>query len=228
MTRSVTAVAGGAVGGLLVDAIGAGQRDRGRQRHVRSQRARARADARRCRVRGRSASGSLHELAVGWREVRARRWVWMTILNASLFLMLYVAPFEVIGPIVSRESLGGAIAWGADQRQLRGRHGGRRSRLDVHPPAAARVLCLVDLPGHELRAAAARPCRAGGRSSARAYALDGVAVGVFVAVWETTLQREIPSQVLSRVSAWDWMGSLAGMPLGFALTGPPLAVIGER
>jgi hypothetical protein len=54
----------------------------------------------------------VHELAVGWREVRSRRWVWMAILNASLFLMLYVAPFEVIGPIVSRESLGGPIAWG--------------------------------------------------------------------------------------------------------------------
>jgi hypothetical protein len=30
------------------------------------------------------------------------------------------------------------------------------------------------------------------------------------------------------VSAWDWMGSLAGMPLGFALTGPLLALVGER
>jgi hypothetical protein len=41
-------------------------------------------------------------------------------------------------------------------------------------------------------------------------------------------EREIPAQVLSRVSAWDWMGSLAGMPLGFALTGPLLALTGER
>ena len=34
--------------------------------------------------------------------------------------------------------------------------------------------------------------------------------------------------MLSRVSAWDWMGSLAGMPLGFALTGPLLVLAGER
>src|SRR5207247_1455470 len=53
-----------------------------------------------------------HELAVGWREVRSRRWVWMTILNVSLALMLYVAPFDVVGPIVAKDSLGGATAWG--------------------------------------------------------------------------------------------------------------------
>ena len=34
--------------------------------------------------------------------------------------------------------------------------------------------------------------------------------------------------MLSRVSAWDWMGSIVGMPIGLALTGPALALIGER
>jgi hypothetical protein len=48
---------------------------------------------------------------------------------------------------------------------------------------------------------------------------EGVAVGLFLAVWEGALQRRIPNDKLSRVSAWDWMSALAGMPLGFVLAG---------
>ena len=32
-------------------------------------------------------------------------------------------------------------------------------------------------------------------------------MGVFGAVWQTTLQQHVPEEALSRVSAWDWMGS---------------------
>ena len=38
--------------------------------------------------------------------------------------------------------------------------------------------------------------------------------------WETALARHIPPSALSRVSAWDWMGSLALLPLGYLLAGP--------
>jgi hypothetical protein len=45
-------------------------------------------------------------------------------------------------------------------------------------------------------------------------------------LWETTLQRHIPAAVLSRVSAYDWFGSLAFAPIGYALAGPVGAWIG--
>jgi len=40
--------------------------------------------------------------------------------------------------------------------------------------------------------------------------------------------RHIPAHALSRVSAYDWMGSLALLPLGFALAGPLASVLGAR
>ena len=46
--------------------------------------------------------------------------------------------------------------------------------------------------------------------------------------WETALARHIPPRALSRVSAWDWMGSLALLPLGFLLAGPLAAAFGAR
>jgi MFS family permease len=61
---------------------------------------------------------------------------------------------------------------------------------------------------------------------ALAQATGGVGMGVFGAVWQTTLQQQVPEEALSRVSAWDWMGSFAFYPLGFILAGPVSGAIG--
>jgi hypothetical protein len=62
-----------------------------------------------------------------------------------------------------------------------------------------------------------------------------LAVGTFIAgaglmlgdaVWESTLQRNIPAESLSRVSSYDWLGSLALQPIGLAMWGPIAAGIG--
>ena len=46
--------------------------------------------------------------------------------------------------------------------------------------------------------------------------------------WETALARHIPPHALSRVSAWDWMGSLALLPLGYLIAGPLARAFGAR
>ena len=50
---------------------------------------------------------------------------------------------------------------------------------------------------------------------------------IFNALWETTLQANIPDAALSRVSAYDWFGSLAFRPVGLVLVGPIAAAIGD-
>jgi hypothetical protein len=45
-------------------------------------------------------------------------------------------------------------------------------------------------------------------------------------VWESLLQRNVPIESLSRVSAYDWLGSLAGQPVGLAIWGPIAALAG--
>jgi MFS family permease len=49
---------------------------------------------------------------------------------------------------------------------------------------------------------------------------------LFNTLWETTLQQHIPPASLSRVSAYDWFGSLLLDPLGLALAGVVAAGIG--
>jgi hypothetical protein len=39
-------------------------------------------------------------------------------------------------------------------------------------------------------------------------------------IWFTTFQRHVPDHLMSRLSSFDWFGSVALNPLGYALVGP--------
>jgi MFS family permease len=59
-------------------------------------------------------------------------------------------------------------------------------------------------------------------------AATGFGFALMVIWWETALARHIPARALSRVSSYDWMGSLALLPLGYALAGPLANAFGAR
>ena len=164
------------------------------------------------------------ELRDGYREVRSRTWVWATVLRFSIS-NLAIAPLFVLGPFVAEESLGGATAWG-----LIGTAGGIGAVLG---DAAA------------LRCRPCRPLLVGGLAAslwalepallARPFPTAVIAVaaalgfggsGFSNALWFTALQERIPRRALSRVSSYDWLGSIAFQPAGFALAGPLAAAIG--
>jgi hypothetical protein len=63
---------------------------------------------------------------------------------------------------------------------------------------------------------------------ALAAAVGGIGLASFGAPWDTTLQHEIPIDLLSRISAYDWFGSVVSLPLGYALVGPLAAALGVR
>jgi MFS family permease len=48
----------------------------------------------------------------------------------------------------------------------------------------------------------------------------GLGFEIFGVLWSSALQRYIPADRLSRVSAYDSLGSFAFMPIGLALAGP--------
>ncbi|MFE0802730.1 hypothetical protein [Streptomyces sp. NPDC058812] len=54
----------------------------------------------------------------------------------------------------------------------------------------------------------------------------GVASDVFGVLRATTIQRQVPEQALSRVSSYDWFGSLAFAPLGLLVAWPVAAAVG--
>jgi hypothetical protein len=166
----------------------------------------------------------LSELRDGWSEFRARDWVWGIVLSASLANML-AAGYQVLGPIVAARSLGGAGAWAtiASAFGIGSLLGGIFIlRRPVHRPLLFGQLAVAIgvLPWILLALPAAT-----GVIAAGAF-LAGAGVMTFNALWEATLQTEIPAASLSRVSAYDWLGSLALNPFGTALVGPLAAGLG--
>ena len=63
-----------------------------------------------------------------------------------------------------------------------------------------------------------------------AIAAVGFFVGMGFALGEnlyvTAFQRNLPEHALSRISSYDWFGSVALNPIGYALIGPVAAAIG--
>jgi hypothetical protein len=166
----------------------------------------------------------VRELRDGWREFRARDWVWGIVLGSGLANML-AAGWQVLGPIQAQRELGGAAAWAAIATafgvgSVLG--GALILRRRVERPLLVGVLAVVMLPVPWALIAIAAPTAL----IAAAALISGGGLMVFNALWETTLQAEIPPESLSRVSAYDWLGSFAFNPVGAALVGPIAAGVG--
>lgn len=166
----------------------------------------------------------LADLRDGWRELRARTWAW-TVVGAFAIINLLVAPFYVLGPLVAKRELGGAAAWaGILAARGAGEVLGALVALQIRPARPLRMAVLACGLGFipTMLLAAGAPAVVIGAAAV----LSGAGVMVFNTLWETTMQSHIPPAALSRVSAYDWFGSLTFQPLGFALAGPVAARIG--
>jgi predicted MFS family arabinose efflux permease len=166
----------------------------------------------------------LADLQEGWREFTARTWVWVIVVAASVGNMMS-SVFIVLGALISKDSLGGPLAWTAiiASMGIGSLIGGFVAlRVHVKHPLSfgSTLLGLLVLPMSLLALHAPVVLIAAGAL------LSGGSSMIFNALWETALQKHIPPAALSRVSAYDWFGSLAFQPLGLVLAGPAAAAIG--
>jgi MFS family permease len=169
-------------------------------------------------------SSFVADLRAGWGAFRSRRWVWTFVVYFTIVNVLWGA-WSALGPVVADRDLGGAAAWGAVLAAMgAGALAGSLVATRVKPRRPLMLAALADglfaLPLAFLAAAPPLPLIACGAL------LAGAGMALSISVWESTLQRHIPGESLSRVSSYDWFGSLAFAPLGLAIWGPVAAVIG--
>jgi MFS family permease len=164
------------------------------------------------------------DLLDGWHEFVARTWVWLTVLSASLGNMMS-SVWLVLAATWIKQGHGGAGAWtvilvvsaagalvaGATALRTKPRRPLFLASIVVVPNAAPIILLALKLPWETLVVAAL---------------VTGFGNMLFNTLWETALQQHIPPASLSRVSAYDWFGSLLCQPLGLALAGVLAAAIG--
>jgi MFS family permease len=170
------------------------------------------------------APNMLRELAEGWSEFVSHRWLWAIVVAAGIGNMAWITG-NVYGPIVAKQSLGGAAAWGAI------------AACEAAGLLLGGFLLLRYRPGRPLfvgtaaLAAGALPLLflADWRwtpAIAAAFLLAGVSLEVFNTTWTTVLQEHIPLEKLSRVTSYDALGSFVFIPLGLSLAGPVADAIG--
>jgi hypothetical protein len=224
LSRSVALVAGPTIAGLLVAGVGPGW-----VFAIDAATFAVSGGSLACLRLPRSATGSpratvLMELRGGWREVRSRTWVWATVVRFSIS-NLAITPLFVLGPFVAQESLGGATAWG-----LIGTAAGIGAVLGDAAALRLRPCRPLLVGGLAASLWALEPALLARPSPTAVIAVAGAlgfgASGFSNALWFTALQQRIPREALSRVSSYDWLGSIAFQPAGFALAGPLAVAIG--
>lgn len=170
-------------------------------------------------------SSVVADLRAGWREFISRPWVVAIIASFGLFQLTYFPALLVLGPTVAKDQLGGAAGWGAIIAvEAVGAVVGGLVALRVRVSRPLVVSELVVIPSGFLLFALAVPL------PVVAIAAVGFFVGMGFALGEnlyvTAFQRNLPEHALSRISSYDWFGSVALNPIGYALIGPVAAAIG--
>ncbi len=167
------------------------------------------------------------DLRLGWREFTSHTWLWVIVIQFSLIVAAGEAVFGLIGPAVAREQLGGAVSWGfiASGFGLGTLMGGVIA-MRIRPKYPMRfATCLVlFFAGVDLTLAVPLPVFV----IATAAFVSGFAGQIFAVIWYTTLQQRVPGHMLSRVSAYDHLGSIVLAPLGIVIGGILFETVGYR
>jgi MFS family permease len=161
----------------------------------------------------------LAELAEGFREVRSRAWLWVTVVVFALAVPLGYAPLYVLGPTLAEETYDSSAVFGV---------------VTAAYGAGALAGALIGFrwrPRHPMRAAflviAVWPVMLVAFATGVTVVLvvplavgTGIGFALFDVFWNTTMAEQIPPHALSRASAWEWMGSLILLPVGYLAAGP--------
>lgn len=172
-------------------------------------------------------AGVLAELRGGWQQVRARRWVWVTIAVFTGSILCVYAQWYALAPNIARTLYGSAGVFGLLESLAGvGAVIGAVVALRWRPrhPLFSGLLMVLSWPVNDLLFALGAPVAAVGATSL----VVGFGFSLLMIWWETALAQHIPPSALSRVSAWDWMGSLALLPIGYLLAGPLADAFGAR
>jgi len=170
-------------------------------------------------------SSLLRDLREGWSEFRSHTWLWVTVAQFGVVLMAWYGAFGVLGPVVAKAHLGGPAAWGAiTAAESVGLIAGGMLSLRFTPRRPVRSVAIIgaSLALAPLSLAMLWPLPL---VCLTAFGL-GIATEIMMVQWTVVMARNIPADMLARVSGYDLLGSVMAMPAGALIAGPLAAAIG--
>jgi MFS family permease len=174
---------------------------------------------------GETQPNMLAELREGWAEFRSHTWLWVVVAQFCVVMMCWYGAFQVLGPVVAREHLGGPAAWGAiTAADSFGLIAGGLISLRFTPRRPTMFVVLIG------GSVAISPLSLAMVLPLPAVCVASFGLGVFIEMmmvqWTVTMARNIPPDMLARVSSYDVLGSVMAMPAGALIAGPLGAAIG--
>jgi MFS family permease len=169
----------------------------------------------------------LAELRGGLREVTSREWMWVSLVQWSVFNFCISGGVFVLGPVLAAQRLGGALAWSA----VIGVHSvgflvGSLLVIRVNPrrPMRTATVWTLGLVTPVLTLALGAPLWL----FALAMFLTGICMTVGEVLTNAVTMTQIPEEALSRAGAYQSLASMVLVPSGFAAVGPISDLFGVR
>ncbi|MFD5783368.1 MFS transporter [Streptomyces sp. NPDC126933] len=168
----------------------------------------------------------LHELIGGWREFRARPWLWGVIAVWSVYGITVLGPITPLEAVVVTERHSSAMFGLMMTVNGAGNAVGGLLAMRLRPgrPLFAGTFALFGVIANVLVLAYDVPVPL----LAAGFFTGGVSLAFWLVMWSTTVQTQIPNEALNRLHAYDVAGSLIMLAVGRALAGPVAEAVGLR
>ncbi|MEV4415845.1 MFS transporter [Catellatospora sp. NPDC049609] len=176
------------------------------------------------RVARRGVASMRHDLREGWHEFRSRSWMWSVILIWIVFGITVFGPIIPLGSGLIAGYLGESAYGWAMSAMGGGTVLGGLVAMRVRPsrPLAAGATGLFGFALIPLSISVPAPLPL----LLVAHAIGGASWAFWSVMWATSIQTQVPRDVLNRVSAYEVAGSVSGVPIGQVLAGPIAVLIG--
>ncbi|MBB4947427.1 MFS family permease [Kitasatospora gansuensis] len=163
-------------------------------------------------------------LVVGWHEFRSRSWLWGVILVWLFFTVLGWGPLLPVTSGLVIPEYGDSVyfllncAFGAGTVV-----GGLLAvRFKPQRPLAVGAVAMLAFPLYPLGIVLGWPAWLLGI----AQVVVGIGLTFWSVMWATSVQTQVPGEVLNRIHAYEVAGSVCMFPIGSALSGPATNAFG--
>ena len=167
----------------------------------------------------------LDDLLHGWKVFLSFRWIVIIVGAFSFIVLCWAAAENVLGPLIALEHFNGAKSWSfVISAESAGLIFGSLIAIKVKPKYPMRFLMISSFTITFYIWSLAKPQSL--LIIAFGAFLFGITLDLWGTLWSTALQRKVPRDSLSRVSAFDAMGSMMFRPVGLAIAAPLSNLVG--